>query len=89
MTPSRGLPLDGYTTWLSRMADHPLITVALDTDFFDLRDGSATISSWSTPGRWTGTSTSPPANSRGARWTSKPGSYHRGLPGHLGDELRR
>jgi UDP-galactopyranose mutase len=33
-----GLPLDGYSAWLRRMADHPLITVALDTDFFDLRD---------------------------------------------------
>ena len=33
-----GLPLAGYTAWLTRMADNPLITVALDTDFFDLRD---------------------------------------------------
>lgn len=33
-----GLPLAGYTAWLRRMADHPLITVALETDFFDLRD---------------------------------------------------
>jgi UDP-galactopyranose mutase len=30
-----GLPVDGYTAWLSRMADHPLIDVRLDTDFFD------------------------------------------------------
>ncbi|GGL28986.1 UDP-galactopyranose mutase [Phycicoccus endophyticus] len=30
-----GLPVDGYTAWLERMADHPRITVTLDTDFFD------------------------------------------------------
>ena len=30
-----GLPVDGYTAWLERMADHPLIDVALDVDFFD------------------------------------------------------
>ncbi|TDC62759.1 UDP-galactopyranose mutase [Actinomadura sp. GC306] len=33
-----GLPVDGYTAWLERMADHPKIEVSLDTDFFDLRD---------------------------------------------------
>ncbi len=30
-----GLPADGYTAWLERMADHPNIEVRLDTDFFD------------------------------------------------------
>ncbi|QIG38311.1 UDP-galactopyranose mutase [Microbacterium sp. 4R-513] len=30
-----GLPTDGYTAWLERMADHPGIEVQLDTDFFD------------------------------------------------------
>lgn len=30
-----GLPVDGYTAWLERMADHPSIEVRLDTDFFD------------------------------------------------------
>ncbi|KAA1378415.1 UDP-galactopyranose mutase [Aeromicrobium fastidiosum] len=30
-----GLPVDGYTAWIERMADHPNITVTLDTDFFD------------------------------------------------------
>ncbi|MFO6451237.1 MULTISPECIES: UDP-galactopyranose mutase [unclassified Aeromicrobium] len=30
-----GLPTDGYTAWLERMADHPNITIGLDTDFFD------------------------------------------------------
>jgi UDP-galactopyranose mutase len=29
-----GLPTDGYTAWLTRMADHPKIEVRLDTDFF-------------------------------------------------------
>jgi UDP-galactopyranose mutase len=32
-----GLPVDGYTAWLEKMADHPNIEVRLDTDFFDLR----------------------------------------------------
>jgi UDP-galactopyranose mutase len=31
-----GLPADGYTAWLERMADHPRIEVRLGTDFFDL-----------------------------------------------------
>ena len=30
-----GLPVDGYTAWLERMADHPNIEVKLSTDFFD------------------------------------------------------
>jgi UDP-galactopyranose mutase len=29
-----GLPKDGYTAWLERMADHENIEVVLDTDFF-------------------------------------------------------
>jgi len=32
-----GLPVDGYTAWLERMADHPGIEVQLDTEFADLR----------------------------------------------------
>lgn len=32
----QGLPVDGYTAWLERMADHPLLEVRLDTDFFDV-----------------------------------------------------
>lgn len=31
-----GLPRDGYTAWLERLADHPRIEVRLDTDFFDV-----------------------------------------------------
>ncbi|HEY1321110.1 MAG TPA: UDP-galactopyranose mutase [Streptosporangiaceae bacterium] len=32
-----GLPVDGYTAWLERMADHPRIEVRLRADFADLR----------------------------------------------------
>jgi UDP-galactopyranose mutase len=32
-----GLPVDGYAVWLGRMANHPLIDVATDVDFFDVR----------------------------------------------------
>lgn len=30
-----GLPVDGYTAWIERMADHPNIEVRTSTDFFD------------------------------------------------------
>lgn len=30
-----GLPTDGYTAWIERMAESPLIDVRLSTDFFD------------------------------------------------------
>ncbi len=30
-----GLPVNGYTAWIERMADHPNIEVRLNTDFFD------------------------------------------------------
>jgi UDP-galactopyranose mutase len=33
-----GLPKDGYTAWLTRMAEHPNIEVQLSTDYFDVRD---------------------------------------------------
>ncbi|PRW63006.1 UDP-galactopyranose mutase [Actinopolyspora mortivallis] len=33
-----GLPVDGYTAWLRRMADHPNIEVRLNTDYFEVRD---------------------------------------------------
>ncbi|MGN6129050.1 MAG: UDP-galactopyranose mutase [Nocardioidaceae bacterium] len=33
-----GLPVDGYTAWLERMAAHENIEVRLETDFFDLAD---------------------------------------------------
>ena len=36
-----GLPADGYTAWLERMAGHPNIEVKLDTDFSGLRADAA------------------------------------------------
>ncbi len=33
-----GLPVDGYTAWLERMADDDHIEIRLETDFFDVRD---------------------------------------------------
>jgi UDP-galactopyranose mutase len=33
-----GLPVNGYTAWLEKMADHPNIEVRLDVDYFDVRD---------------------------------------------------
>jgi len=33
-----GLPVDGYTALLTRMAESPNIEIRLDTDFFDVRD---------------------------------------------------
>jgi UDP-galactopyranose mutase len=33
-----GLPVDGYTAWLERMADHPNIEVRVGVDYFDVRD---------------------------------------------------
>src|ERR687889_1326714 len=33
-----GLPVDGYTAWLERMADHALIDVVVGVDYFEVRD---------------------------------------------------
>ncbi|PPK65946.1 UDP-galactopyranose mutase [Actinokineospora auranticolor] len=33
-----GLPVDGYTAWLEKMAAHHNIDVRLDTDYFEVRD---------------------------------------------------
>ncbi|GAA4864437.1 UDP-galactopyranose mutase [Saccharopolyspora cebuensis] len=33
-----GLPVEGYTAWLTRMAEHDNIDVRLSTDYFDVRD---------------------------------------------------
>jgi UDP-galactopyranose mutase len=33
-----GLPVDGYTAWLERMAAHPNIEIRLGTNFFDVRE---------------------------------------------------
>jgi UDP-galactopyranose mutase len=32
-----GLPVDGYAAWLQRLADHDLVEVVVDVDFFDVR----------------------------------------------------
>ena len=34
-----GLPVDGYTAWLERMADHENIEIQLETDFLDPANG--------------------------------------------------
>jgi len=33
-----GLPVDGYTAWLTKMADHPNIEVRTGVDYFDVRE---------------------------------------------------
>ncbi|MGH3931387.1 MAG: UDP-galactopyranose mutase [Pseudonocardiaceae bacterium] len=33
-----GLPVNGYTAWLEKMADHPNIEIRLNTDYFACRD---------------------------------------------------
>ncbi|WP_311518043.1 UDP-galactopyranose mutase [uncultured Corynebacterium sp.] len=33
-----GLPVEGYAAWLENMADHELIDVQLDTDWFEVRE---------------------------------------------------
>jgi UDP-galactopyranose mutase len=33
-----GLPVDGYTAWLEKMAEHENIEVRLNVDYFDVRD---------------------------------------------------
>lgn len=43
-----GLPVDGYTAWLERMADHRDISVRLNTDFFQARHA---FNKWNTVGR--------------------------------------
>jgi UDP-galactopyranose mutase len=32
-----GLPVEGYASWLARMAESPLIDICLETDFFEVR----------------------------------------------------
>ena len=43
-----GLPVDGYTAWLTKMAEHPNIDVRLETDFFDVPTSSRARSRSST-----------------------------------------
>lgn len=50
-----GLPVHGYAAWLERMADHPLIDVRLNTDFFaEDHDLSRTKTVGSVPVVYTG-----------------------------------
>jgi UDP-galactopyranose mutase len=70
-----GLPVDGYTAWLRKMADHPNIEVRLETDWFNPSRSWPTTtrarSRSSTPGRSTSTSATPRAGCPGAPWTSR------------------
>ena len=85
-----GLPVDGYTAWLKKMADHPNIEVRLDTDFFDVRDEYV----GKVPIVYTGPVDEYFGNSEGRlSWRTVDleagGQGRRRLPGHLGDELQR
>ena len=70
-----GLPTDGYTAWLTRMADNPLIERAARYRLLRHRPGDQPrqrprpTSRSSTPARSTGTSTTPRVSSGGARST--------------------
>ena len=66
-----GLPGDGYTAWLERMADHPNIEVQLEHRLLrPARRARRPACRWCTPARSTATSTTPRASWAGARWTS-------------------
>ena len=65
-----GLPVDGYTAWLERMADHPNIEVRLNTDFLSCAGIWPGTCRLSTPGRSTRTSNTPPATWVGVPSTS-------------------
>lgn len=49
-----GLPVDGYTAWLERMADHPNIEVKLDTDFLHGNDVTKSTTVGNVPVVYTG-----------------------------------
>ena len=67
-----GLPTDGYTAWLTRMADHPNIEVRVETDFLRRgRRATRARSRSSTPARSTSTSATPRAGCPGAPSTSR------------------
>ena len=76
-----GLPVDGYTAWLEKMADHPNIEVRLETDFFDVAEEFK----GKVPIIYTGPVDEYFHNSEGRlSWRT-----NRRLPGLLGDELQR
>ncbi len=66
-----GLPVDGYTAWLTRMADHPNIEVRLETDFFDVADEFKGTVPIVYTGPSTSTSATPRAACRGGPSTSR------------------
>jgi UDP-galactopyranose mutase len=49
-----GLPVDGYTAWLERMADHPKIEVRLDTDYFGNHEANRSATVGAVPVVYTG-----------------------------------
>jgi UDP-galactopyranose mutase len=49
-----GLPTDGYTAWLEKMAAHPNIEVRVDTDFLDPTNGVAATYKGKVPIVYTG-----------------------------------
>lgn len=52
--PFQGLPADGYTAWLQRMAEHPLITLELGVDYFELPVARAAADELGIPVVYTG-----------------------------------
>ena len=86
-----GLPVDGYTAWLTRMADHPNIEVRLEHRLLRRR---ATSTSARCPIVYTGPVDEYFGNCEGRlSWRTVDlearGQGRRRLPGHAGDELRR
>jgi UDP-galactopyranose mutase len=65
-----GLPVDGYTAWLERMADHPLIDVALRSTTWRSGTSSRPAHRSSTPDPWTVTSATARDGWAGGRSTS-------------------
>ena len=89
-----GLPLDGYAAWLRRMADHPRISVHLETDFLaegttcPARPFGARCLS-STPGRSTATSGTSTGRSAGVPSTSSGRCFRLATSRAPGRQLRR
>ena len=84
-----GLPADGYTAWLERMAGHPNIEVRLGTDFCGLRADAA----GSVPVVYTGAARCLLRLRRGGPGLAYPrlragGPRHRRLSGNARHELR-
>ena len=85
-----GLPVDGYTAWLTKMAEHLNIDVRLETDFFDVADEFK----GKVPIIYTGPVDEYFGNLEGRlSWRHRRprgrGQARRRLPGLRGDELQR